>query len=130
MTLVLDTDIIIDLENKNERITGEIRKLSEIYASPASITFVTYLEYVYGLRNKSPKNKAKAIMFIEIFHFITPTKKTAEMISNLRNKYEKSGKSFSFADLFIASQTIENNMILVTRDKKYGDMEELEKIIL
>ena len=130
MTLVLDTSIIIDIERRDKKIIEKLSEIKENHPAPASITFITYFEFIYGLHIKSPKNKEKSLAFIEIFHFLEPTKRTASILSNLRYKYEKLGKSFSLSDLLIASQTIENDMILVTGDKHFQEMEELKKIIL
>lgn len=130
MTLVLDTSVIIDIERRDNATLEKLKGLAEIHPAPASITFINYFEFVYGLRAKAPKNKEKALAFINIFHFLEPTKKTADIMSALRYKYERLGISFSLSDILIASQAIENNMTLVTKDRRFQDIEELDKIIL
>ncbi len=130
MTLALDTSIIIDIEKKDKEVLGKMRELIEAYPAPASIVFISYFEFMYGLRQKSPKNKEKVIAFIEMFRFLEPSKRTAGILSDLKSKYEKLGKSFSLSDLMIASQVIENGMVLVTRDQHFKEIEELEKIIV
>lgn len=102
----------------------------ELHPAPASITFISFFEFVHGLQLKSPKNKEKSIAFIERFHFLEPTKKTAVILSDLRYKYEKKGKSFSLSDMLIASQVIENDMTLVTSDRHFQEIDELKKIML
>ena len=57
-------------------------------------------------------------------------KKTGETLSGLKRKYEKLGNIIPLADLMIASQVIENNLILVTLDKDFERIEEMNKIIL
>lgn len=130
MTLVFDTSILIDIERRDNKVLGKIKELSEIHPAPASITFINYSEFIHGLKIKSPKNKEKGLAFIELFHFLEPTKKTANILSDLKFKYEKLGKSFPLSDLLIASQTIENDMTLVTGDKTFQEIGELKKIIL
>lgn len=130
MTLILDTSVIIDIEKKDERILEKMKELIEIHPTAASITFINYFEFIHGLQRKSPKNKEKALAFIEMFDFLEPTKRTATILSDLKYKYEKHGQSFSLTDLLIASQSIENDMTLVTGDKHFQEIEELKKIIL
>ncbi len=130
MTLALDTSIIIDIEKKDKEVLGKMRELIAAYPAPASITFISYFEFMHGLQQKSPKNKEKALSFIEMFRFLEPTKRTAGILSDLKSKYEKLGKSFSLSDLMIASQAIENGMTLVTRDRHFQEIEELKKVIM
>jgi len=56
--------------------------------------------------------------------------KTSDILSDLKLKYEKKGLSFSLSDLLIAAQVIENDLILVTRDRDFEGIRELKKIIL
>ena len=130
MTLVLDTSILIDIEKREDVVLQKIKELIEIHHAPASITFINYFEFLYGLQQKSPKNKEKSSVFVERFHFLEPTKRTATILSDLKHKYEKRGQSFSLSDLLIASQAIENDMTLATGDKHFQEIEELKKIIL
>ena len=130
MTLAFDTSVIIDIERRDKKVLERLKELSEIHPAPASIAFITYFEFIHGLHIKSPKNREKSLAFIEIFHFLEPTKKTAVILSDLKYKYDKLGKSFSLSDLLIASQVIENNMTLVTRDRHFQEIDELKKITL
>ena len=130
MTLVLDTSILIDIERKEDVVIEKIKELIEIHQAPASITFINYFEFLYGLQQKSPKNKEKSFAFLERFHFLEPTKRTADILSGMRYKYEKLGISFSLSDLMIASQVIENDMTLVTSDKHFQEINELKAMII
>lgn len=56
-----------------------------------------------------------------------PDKETAEILAKLRFKYEK---LLPLANLMIASQAIQYNMIVVTKDKDFENIEELNKIII
>lgn len=130
MTLFLDTAILINLERKNKEVIKKIETLIEIDPAPANIGLINYFEFMHGLQKKSPQNREKSLAFVEKFPFVEATKKTAVILSDLKYKYEKLGKSFSLSDLIIASQAIENNMTLVTTDKQFESIEELKKVIL
>ncbi len=130
MSLVLDTSVIFELENGNKDIIDKVKKQIYFYPDPAQISFMTYFEFYDGLRKKSRKNKDKAIEFINQFGMLETTKKTAAIMSNLRSLYETKGIIIQPADLFIASQVIENNLILITMDNGFEKIQELNKIIL
>lgn len=79
--------------------------------------------------NKS-KNYDEKASFLNKFNMLRTTKRTAEILSDLKIKYDLHGKTFSLADLYIASQVIENNLVLITLDKDFSSIEELNKINL
>ena len=130
MTLLLDTSILIDIERREKKLLEKIEDIVETDPVPACITFMNYFEFIHGLKAKSPRNKEKSLAFIEKFYCLHPTKNTAVILSDLKHKYDKHGKSFSLSDLLIASHAVENGMTLVTRDKHFQEIDELGKIIL
>lgn len=130
MTLSLDTNILIRIEKRERNISEKIELLIKSDSAPACITFIAYFEFIQGIRLRSQKNKEKSLNFIEMFQCLQTTKKTAIILDDLKNKYERTGNSFTLSDLLIASQCIENNLTLVTTDKQFQEIEELKKIIL
>jgi len=130
LSLLIDTSIIADIENENKKTISVLDELRKSHPGPPSIAFITYLEFIHGLREKNPENRKKSMSFIEFFRFVNPTKTTAIILSDLRHKYEKTGEMFTLADLMIASQSMENNMTLVTSDKQFHKISELKKVIV
>ncbi len=128
--LVLDTSILIDIEKEVIPTIKRIEELSKIYPLLPKITFITEFEFTYGLVDKNEKNKQKALSFLTNFETLFPTKKTALALATLKHKYEKRGIILSLSDLLIASITIENNYVLVTKDNDFQPIEELQKIIV
>ncbi len=129
MILVFDTSILIELERKNNQIINKLKELVKIYPAPAQISFMSYFEFYDGLIEKNIKNKNKSLEFINKFEVIQTTKRTAEILSDLKQRCTKQGISLPLADLLIASQAIEKNFILITRDSDFNKIEELNKII-
>ncbi len=125
MNLVFDTSIIIDLERGRRETIVKINELRKLYPAPARISFISYFEFLYGLKEKSPKNQEKSRAFIDKFRVLQTSKKTAEILANLKKLYE-----LSLSDLIIAAQVIENNYILVTKDKDFEKINEIERIIV
>ncbi len=130
MTLVLDTSIVIELERGNQETIKEIKKVLKEYASPPSITFITYFEFLQGIIKRSPKNKEEAIVFLQRFAYINVTKKTAEILAELKIKYENKGITLPLADFLIIAQVREGNHLLITKDTHFKGIEEINKIIL
>ncbi len=125
MHLIFDTSILIDIEKGNEKTLQEIKKLRDLYPAPSKIPFMAYYEFLYGIRKRNPKNKAKAEALLELFSVLQTTTRTAKNMSQLKDKYE-----FPLADLLIAAQVMEANAILVTKDKDFENINEIDKIIL
>lgn len=130
MTLVLDTSVLIDLEKGSKDVIARIKELSKTHNGPAVIAFINYFEFLFGIRERNPKNKEKALSFINKFGVLKVNKETAQILSDLKYKYDKKGETLPLADFLIASQVIENNMLLVTADKDFDKIEELRKIAI
>ncbi|HIH43054.1 TPA: type II toxin-antitoxin system VapC family toxin [Candidatus Woesearchaeota archaeon] len=130
MTLVFDTSLLIEIEKRNKAVIEKLKEYMELYPAAPQITFMNYFEFYDGIQGKQLHNKEKALAFINNFNMINIIKKTGETLSGLKRKYEKLGNIIPLADLMIASQVIENNLILVTLDKDFERIEEMNKIIL
>ena len=129
MTLALDTSILIELERRNPIIIKKMKEFSTLYPLPPYIPFISYYEFLRGLKIKGLKDYEKKLAFLNKFNILKTSKKTAEILADLRIKYDKLGITLSLADFLIVSQVIENNLILVTLDKDFETIEELDKII-
>ncbi|MFB6226468.1 MAG: type II toxin-antitoxin system VapC family toxin [Candidatus Paceibacteria bacterium] len=125
MRLVLDTSILVDLERGNKETINKLSELRRIYPDPPKISFISYFEFLYGLRNKTFRNRKEPLEFVEKFDVIHTSKNTADILVELKKKYE-----FPLADMMIASHTKEIKGVLVTKDRDFENMEEIEKIVL
>ena len=68
--------------------------------------------------------------FINKFNCLKASGITAQILAELKNKYEKKGIMLGLADLIIASHAKEYNMVLVTQDRDFEKIDEISKIIL
>ncbi len=125
MGLIFDTSVVIEIERGNRSVIERLEELRKLYPAPPRISFMTYFEFLYGLRKKSIKNKEKSRAFLELFEVIQTTNTTAEFLVLLKEKY-----NLSLTDLFIASQAMETNGVLVSKDGDFEKIEEIEKIVL
>ncbi|MEK6894594.1 MAG: type II toxin-antitoxin system VapC family toxin [Nanoarchaeota archaeon] len=123
--LIFDTSAIIEIERENKYLIDKIEKLKENEKGLPKISFITYFEFIEGIDKKIEKNKEKARNFIKLFEVIQTTNITAEKLVYLRRNYE-----LPLPDLLIASQVMENNGTLITKDKDFEQIKEINKIIL
>src|SRR3989344_897568 len=130
MTLAFDTSVIIDIQKKNEKTIKKIEELSLRHQEPTPMLFMVYTEFKRGLYKRSKKLQEEIEIWFEELPFLAPTKRTAEIIVGLREKYDKKGEPIPLADLIIASQIKEKELILVTKDKIFNKIEEIQKIII
>ena len=130
MSLAFDTSILIEIEKEDNQIIKRLKELKKLHPIPAQLPFVSHYEFLKGLKIGKPKNYHELISFLNSFSVLQTTIKTSDILSDLKIKYDRLGISLSLADLLIASQVIENQLILVTMDKDFEKIEEVKKIIL
>jgi predicted nucleic acid-binding protein len=121
MMLILDTSILIDLENEDVKMFQKMADLRSQYPVSIHITFMSYFEFYDGLHHKAREKLVRALAFLEAFETLLPTKMTAMHLSELKQKHPQN----SLSDLIIAAQAIENNGILITRDQDFRQIKEL-----
>ena len=125
MSLLLDTSILIRQQRGDSAVKKELRLLSKLFPAMPSITFINVFEYLLGIKLWT-KRKTEAARFLGNFNVINTTEKTPEVMTSLKLKYGKKGLQFSLSDLIIASLAVENDMVLVSSDEDFKDIEELK----
>ena len=130
MTLLLDTSILISIERKERGIVSKISEISKTHYQHPLISFISYFEFYSGLIEKNVKNKQIMIQFINKFNCLKASSATAQILAELKYKYEKKGITIPLADMIIASHAKEFNLTLVTTDKAFEKIEDINKIIM
>jgi len=130
MTLAFDTSILIAIEKGDKNIISKVEELSKIHKLCPQLPFISYYEFLKGLKMRMPKKYKELLEFINQFNVLETTKNTAEILADLKINYDKSGLILPLADLLIASQVIENHLVLVTKDKDFERIKELKKVVL
>ena len=118
--MILDTDVIIWFLRGNEKATEAV-----MAAMPFSVSVITYMEIVQGMRNKQELDKMiKAFKAMNVS--ILPI---TERISIQASEYVEQhylSASMELADALIASTCVEHNETLFTaNDKHYKVLTEL-----
>lgn len=130
MSLILDTSILIAIEKRDKIVLDKLNEINKVENIPPKISFISYYEFLKGLKIRKPKKYNELLEFINKFFVLQTTKKTAEILSDLKIKYDSLGLSLPLADLLIASQSLENHLTLITRDKDFEKITEINKIII
>jgi predicted nucleic acid-binding protein len=130
MSLVFDTSILIAIERGDKEAINKLENISKSHPSSPQLTFVSFFEYLTGLKIIKNKFFQTNLIFLKKFNVLHTTNSSAEILSDLKIKYDKKGIALSLADLLSASIVIDNNLVLVTKDKDFERIEELKKIIL
>ena len=130
MIVAFDTSILIDMQRKYQPTLDAIRKLVYPHGNPAYLPFTSYFEFYEGILEKSPKNFKKSYAFLQKFPVLHPTQQTAEILAALRKSYKRKGVDLPVSDLLIAAQVKEHNLLLVTKDKDFKQIDEIKCVVL
>ena len=130
MTLLLDTSILISIERKERDIVSKISEISKTHYQHPLISFISYFEFYSGLIEKNVKNKQIMIQFINKFNCLKASSATAQILAELKYKYEKKGINIPLADMIIASHAKEFNLTLIATDKVFEKIDDINKIIM
>lgn len=108
--ICLDSDIIIELLKGNEDIKDKINSIeSTFYTTPINI-----LEVWYSENKQTPaKDMLTNLKTINI------TKDISFLSGEIMKKLKSSGDILDFRDILIASSCIQNNIPLLTNNKKH-----------
>ena len=130
MTLLLDTSILIEIERGNKEVLEKINSLRNAHPRLPAINFIVYFEILEGIMQRNSKKKEKEIDLLNTFICPGASKRTAQILAELRIKYSKIGIQLSLADLIVASTAKEHDLLLVTRDNHFSKIDEINKVIL
>ena len=111
--IVLDTDVLIEIFDKNSK-KGE-KALKKLEGREIAITSINLHEIAYGFY-RIGKKMPDEIRFLKVFEF---TAKDALLSARLENELEKDGKAVNRFDAMIASICINRNAEIATFNVKH-----------
>ena len=130
MGFVLDTCILIEIENGNKKVIRKINDLKHGQADEFFITFFTYCEFYYGAINKSERNKQKVVERLKNYKLLNTSQITAITFCELLIESKNKGKPIPYFDLLIAALCLERGFTLLTQDKDFQEVPGLKVKIL
>jgi len=130
MDFLLDTSVLIEVENNNKKVIDEITNLIADYDSNFFISFFTFCEFYSGSINKSDKNKEKTVQMLDDYGLLNTSKKIALLSCEIKNKLKKSGRTIPEFDIFIGAMAIENRLPIITLDRHFKLISDLNAIVI
>ena len=129
MDYILDTSILIEIENDNKEIISKIAKQTD-KSSNLFITYFGFCEYFYGHTKKNKKNKEKILERLEKYSLINTSKDSAIIFCETKNELIEKGNEIPVFDLLSASIAIDKEMTLITLDSHFKRLPRLKTIII
>ena len=131
MDYVLDTSILIELDNDNQNVINSItKKINDLDFTEFYITFFNLCEYYYGHIKKNKKNKEKIKSNLSKYKLLNTSCDSALTFCDLKNVLKRKGADIPVFDLLISSIVMTNNMTLITRDKHFTKVPGLKVMIV
>jgi predicted nucleic acid-binding protein len=115
----IDTSVIIDFLAGEEKIVSLIREL----ALKSEIKTTTITEYEL-LKHKTELKREVAEKFLSAVIVCPFDRASARKAALLFEKLSKAGKMINENDLLIAGISLANDEVLLTRDQKFGSIDD------
>ena len=126
--IALDTNILIEIDVLNASVVERLKELrNEAPANPA-LPAPVVSEYYYGVLGT--RKKEKALENIGKYEILNTSKDSALLFAEIKDRLKKSGQMLSDMDLLIAAICVDNSVTLVTSDRQFEKIKELNKIIV
>lgn len=130
MSLIIDTSTLIEIENNNQKVINEVRKLKDAPKAELYLTIFSFTEFYYGAMNKNEKNKKKVKERLEKYKLLNTTQTTGIIFCNLLYHLKKKGALIPEFDVFIAALAVEHSFTLITTDRHFKEIPGLNSVIL
>ena len=130
MNYLLDTNILIEIENDNLKIIKELEQIKLAGTGKLFISIFSFSEFFYGIVRKNLKNKEKILERLKEYELINTTKESGILFCEILSKLKDAGKIVPQFDAFIAALAIENDLTLITRDEHFKEIPTLKMILL
>lgn len=120
---ILDTNIVIAIFSGETSIKEHLLKADEVFISSTVLG-----ELFFGaFKSKRSKTNLKRISdFADSISILMCDKETAYQYGIVKNKLLDKGKPIPENDIWIAAVAMQKNLILVTRDGHFGEIEDLK----
>ena len=130
MRLILDTNVYSDYaEGQADAVDIIARRAREI-CFPAIVLGELY--YGFGKSSRKKLNEEKIEQFINLFHveIIAVDENVSRKYALIYEYLEKNGCKIPINDVWIAACCMADGGTLLTRDKHFNSVEQIEKIVL
>ena len=120
MTIIIDTDVLIEISDKNSVKGNQIYEKIISSRENIAITSITLYETLYGLLKSE-----KPIQYLLSFPVYDFSKEDAQQAAKFEIQLEKKGKKIKRTDIMIAAITTTIGEILCSFDRDFKELEYL-----
>jgi tRNA(fMet)-specific endonuclease VapC len=120
---LLDTNIVIALFANDSAVVGKIGKAEDIFVPAAVIG-----ELFYGAKKsgRPEKNSERIERFVSDNVILGCDTETARLYGKVKNNLRKKGRPIPENDIWIAAAAFQYDLILVSRDEHFEEVEDLK----
>ncbi len=130
MSFLLDTSVLIEIENNNLDVISQIEALNHGHRGELCISIFNFTEFYFGAMNKNEKNKEKVKERLSEYQLLNTTQKTGEIFCEILHQLTKTGKLVTQFNVFIAAFALENNLTLISLDNHFQQIPGLKLVLL
>jgi tRNA(fMet)-specific endonuclease VapC len=124
---LLDTNIVIDLFSGDSDVIAKIQSIKNPFISSITIGELYYGAYNSGIPHKHIKQIED---FLTISKIVNVEYSTAKYYAEIKTQLRKNGTPIPENDIWLSATTIENDLILVTKDKHLKMVKNIELLFL
>lgn len=123
---LLDTNIVIALFADEAIVKDNLAQANEVF-----IPSIVIGELCYGARRsgRTGANLARVDELIAGSAILVCDAETAQQYGGVKNKLRLKGRPLSENDIWIAALALQHNLILVTRDAHFQEVENLQTVV-
>lgn len=123
--LILDTDALIEIENKNLHAVKFLVALKESHPEDIAITSAVYAEFLFGTMQLSAGRREAAIAALNNYTVLDFDKPAAGKFAYTKWTLEKEGRVIPIFDLITAAIALRHGATVVTGDAHFERIPEL-----
>ena len=124
--ILLDTDILIEIERKNEEVITKLSQVRTEYPGEIGITSAVYSEFLFGYLKKNKKIPPD----FDLLEVIDFDKESARIFAEEKKELEQKGTPIPLFDLITASCALANGATVVTSDGHFKNVKRLKVIFI
>jgi tRNA(fMet)-specific endonuclease VapC len=129
MNLVLDTNVVLDLENGDRPTISQLSEMRS-FSGELSVTAMTYYEVYYGVLKRGESRRNTTVKNLDSYELLNTSRESSMKLAEIRKSCADDGRHIPVMDMLIASIVMAHGATLVTRDKHFKEIEGLNVVVL
>ena len=119
---LLDSNIIIDIFRGDKKTISRVKQIDGVYVP---VIVIGELYYGANKSDQTPKRKSEIEQLEEMVTILNITSSTARIYGEIKDKLRAKGRPIPENDIWIAATSLEHQLTLLTKDKRFENVEDL-----